>query len=359
MPSDFVAQPTSGTVADLLARLVSSNQFRTFNAAVAYVTVGGVIALLERMPSEFDAMEKRWIVGVDWCRSEPRALDVLATTPRSSVRIHDGSVVATRSGCVPRLPFHPKGFVLSSQRKGAVLVGSANLSRNGITRGHEADLALIATSGTRDWATFTTARSWFSRLWRVADPWATVSSDYVTQFSASKHLRQPMPTDDDAVDPSLLGPHAFNSGDLAKMRACDCFWIEAGNLHHNRGRGVPGNQLMLRALSRVYFGYPPLDLPIDSAIGALTITYAGSEHTNRTLRYSNNSMDVLSLPVPGVGAPAAYDQETLHFERVALGKQVVFKLSIGTARDRARWIARSRALGALYSMRGGRQFGVY
>jgi len=116
---------------------------------------------------------------------------------------------------------------------------------------------------------------------------------------------------------------------------------------------------MLRALSRVYFGFPGHDVPTDTFIGNVNLVFAGTAHPDRTLRFSNNSMDVLALPVPGGGGPAAYDRETLHFERVARRGRLLFDLTVGSSRDRARWEQASGAIGGVFSMTSGRQFGVY
>jgi HKD family nuclease len=356
----FLAQPEGGTVAQLLAETARTGSYEAFDASVAYATVGGVQTLQQSMPPTFNGLQKRWLVGIDWCRSQPEALDLLAGLEGSSVRIHDGLNISARPGCTPTLPFHPKGFLFTGTRSAALVVGSANLSRNGLSRGHEANLRLVARRATRRWDTISESKSWYDRLWRRSTPWATVRSAYLQRFQAFSNLRQPVPTDDDAIDTSILGRHSFSSPDLTKLRACQQFWIEAGNLHANRGAGVPGNQLMLRSLSRVFFGFPPLDLPRDSAIGSITITYAGIHYSGRTLRHSNNAMDVLSLPVPGQGAPARYDGETLHFRRQTRAHSTVFDLTIGAQAERTRWRQRSQAVGGLFAMRGSRrEFGVY
>jgi hypothetical protein len=61
----------------------------------------------------------------------------------------------------------------------------------------------------------------------------------------------------------------------------------------------------------VYFGSPGHDVPTDTFIGNVNLVFAGTAHPDRTLPFSNNSIDVLALPVPGGGGPAAYDRETL------------------------------------------------
>jgi hypothetical protein len=174
---------------------------------------------------------------------------------------------------------------------------------------------------------------------------------------AVANLVKPVPTEDDVVDSAYIGrPQAFTAEDLVKLRVCPNFWIEVGNLHRNRGPGVPGDQLMLRRLSRVYFGFPATDLHTDSLVGQVDLTYRRAIHVGRTLRFSNNSMDVLSLPVPGIGAPAAYDGQTIRFERVG---DRAFTLVVGTSAEVRAWSRASDAVNARFTMTSGRQFGVF
>ena len=322
MEMAFAGQPSSGTIATKIAQLAGSSEYTQLDVAVAYATIGGVLALVRAMPPEFDGLKKRWLIGVDWCRSEPDAMNLLAGLNKSEVRIHDGAAIVARKGCYPTLPYHPKGFMFSGDSSRALAFGSANLSRNGLTQGNEADLIVLASQppkwSTEAWAEAAAATAWFEQLWNKGSALATVDAPYRKQFANASNLRQPPRTDDDTAESTRVGrPHSFSANDLVQLRACRYFWVEAGKLHKNRGPMLPGNQLMLRALSRVYFGFPARDVPRDTFMGYVNLVFAGSSHPDRSLRFSNNSMDVLALPVPGTGSQAGYDGETLHFERMA------------------------------------------
>lgn len=346
-----------------IADLARSSEFDHLDVAVAYVTLSGTSALLSAMPPNFWVMRKRWLVGIDWCRSEPDALLQLNRFERSAVRVHDGEAVAARSKCVPLRSFHPKGFLFRGAESAGLLVGSANLSRNGLTTGHEANVTLVGTwkpvsDVSRQIAE---ASSWFAQLWSQATPFRNIEAQYRAQFDSKSNLEAPAPTEDDTAPSTLVGGrHSFSSEDLVKLRVCRNLWIEAGNLHKNRGPGLPGNQLMLRRLSRVFFGFYADDVHTDTFIGYVPIQYGTTTSTNRTLRFSNNSMDVLELPIPGKGSPDAYDQETLCFERTVRGPSRVFNLTIGSPLDTRRWQRASDAIGGSFSMAGsGRKFGVF
>src|SRR5207245_1904921 len=81
--------------------------------------------------------KKRWLVGIDWCRSDPSALTRLSALPNSDVRIPDGHILIRRVGCTPDRPYHLKLFMLRGRLSGAIICGSGNLSANGLTGGCE------------------------------------------------------------------------------------------------------------------------------------------------------------------------------------------------------------------------------
>src|SRR4051794_39258093 len=97
--------------------------------AVAYATSTGVDAL-ERCFGEttvraaaWQRLEKRWLVGSDWFRTEPEALDRLSSLPNSQVHIFDGDAVVARPGSCPRIPCHPKTFIFAGPSVTAVVHG--------------------------------------------------------------------------------------------------------------------------------------------------------------------------------------------------------------------------------------------
>ena len=198
-------------------------------------------------------------------------------------------------------------------------------------------------------------QAWFSTYWRGAasldDPLLT---RYANLFESESNLKKPVPTEDD-VATSDLGRGAISSEDLLKLRACKHFWIEAGNITKNRGRHLPGNQLMMKRLSRVFFGFPPTAVPENSPVGQVEIMF-GNFSEQYSLTYSDNAMDKLVLPIPGNGGPAAYDNEDLLFERTG---PMRFRLSLGSDSDKTSWLRRSRLISAAFRMSSGRQWGVF
>ena len=323
-------------------------------AAVAYATHSGVADLLRKLAAqdEWERVSKRWLVGVDFCRSDPIALKGLDSLPRSKVRIYDGRYLVGRDRCIPRVSFHPKLYAFRRGRNEAVVAGSGNLSRTGLRIGVEAGVSVYDISGTDS----RFLRQWFNRRWGLASPLDDVAAEYCDRFQSQENRLHPAPTEDDVAPESAGTRGQLRPDQLRKIKVCRHLWIQSGNLHFNRGPGRPGNQLMLKRNTRVFFGFPARDLDRDTAVGHVEIEYAGNVRFDCSLRFSNNSMDVLTLPVPGVEGPAAYDQEVLCFQQTGVRQ---FRLVVGTHRDIGRWKRSSNAIDGLFRMSSGREWGVF
>lgn len=362
MLQQYVTQPwgavTYLSLFDVACQNVSHSNF---DVAVAYATLSGV-ELIAPLVESWHNVKKRWLVGVDWCRTEPLALDKIASFPNSEVRIHDGEIVVDRSGCVPLLPFHPKTFILRSSDATAIIAGSGNLSNSGLSRGHEFGTLLLlkkplAVHEKPSWKACQQVFKWFNHEWSKASALDKVRDRYQEIYERSTNLRVPVPVDDDA-SPT---PHrrALTPNQLQKVRVCRHLWIEAGNLHKNRGPGKPGNQLMLSPMTRVFFGFPARDLPRDTLIGHAKIEYDGHLRPDCSLRFSNNSMDVLTLPIPGTEGPSSYDQKTILFEKIVKSGTRRFLLKIGNKTLVKQWRQHSQSVSADYAMSSGRKWGAF
>jgi len=198
--------------------------------------------------------------------------------------------------------------------------------------------------------------AWFDALWKSSTRANAIAANYADRF-AEMAERNPPVTDADTLPGNVRA--GWTAERIRKLRTAKHLWIDAGNLHHNRGRGIPGNQLMMTAMSRVFFGFAAEDLPTDSTLGTIAIRHAGYLRPECSLRYSNNSMDVLTLPVPGSGGPATYDQQPLLFSRKVEQGTTLYELSLGTKSERKKWVRASNAADAAYSMQGSpRRWGV-
>lgn len=361
--ADYIAQPGTRSTLDALQAIVQNGEVEQLDVAVAYVTNSGVHDFLrmasQTLNGDWAAIPKRWITSFDYCRTEPLALDCLLSLPNSSIRIHDAAFCLDHE-CAPKVPFHPKAFLIRTIQRDFALAGSGNMSRSGLSRGIEAGFVV---SVNRIHAAEPTAtqvihamHAWFSRTWRVSTPLTTpLLASYRQIFEHKDNLKAPTPTEDDVASTDT-GRSALSTKELQRLRVCRHFWIDAGNITRNRGPHLPGNQLMMKRLSRVFFGFSSTAVPENTHIGDVEISFNGDQGALFSLTYSDNKMDKLVLPIPGAGGPPAYDNEYLLFERTMPG---VFKLTIGTKAAKAQWVKKSIAIDGAFRMYSGREWGVF
>lgn len=356
-----VTQPTGGTNLETIADILRAGDVDTIDIAAAYATESGVDPLVETLRAELGGTwattRKRWVVAFDYLRTQPNAADRLAGLPRSEVRIQDAAAVLMRKGA-PRRPFHPKTFLFGGANRTRLFTGSGNISRSGLTRGHEVGVLLdhggratVASQVVQD--AIGSAQTWFDGLWAGGERYLPVAADYRRLFDSQPNLRHPTPTEDDTADYKIT--HAgLKPQDLIKLRVCQNLWIEVGKVTKNRG-ALPGNQLMMKRMTRVFFGMQALDVPINTTLAVLSVSLAGGPAEDRALSFSDNNMDKITLPVPDA-VVGSYNTETLHFERLGGGR---FNLNVMTNAQKRAAKAKSTSIGASFVMNGGREWGVF
>lgn len=361
-------QPDRPIIEQLVAAL-GSEEWNRLDVPVAYAVAGGVRLLEERLRADpkWATVEKRFLVGIDWFRSEPLALDALAKLPNATVRVVDGERIVASPGCLPVRSYHPKAFIMSKDwpaAGGAVgcLIGSGNLSRNGLSFGHELDWWSCSTGASPEVVTaLGDVYTWFERLWQKSTSYGQIRDQYRARFETHQQTDFRATTDDDSVPDVIRQQRGLKPDDLVMLRSFDNLWADAGSMYSNLGAGRSGNQLELRRYSRVFFGFPAQDLPKNSPIGGIPLLLGGTIHEDRHLRYGDNAMDKLDLPIP-VGETIDYRHQTILFTRmVGPSGEVRFRMQIAGSGDRARWRAKSRKKSALFKFAGGstREFGVF
>lgn len=344
---------------DLFRHALVDRQYADLAGAVAYATVGGV-AILEKVLSDatgpsWPGLRKRWLVGVDWCRSDPPALARLSQLPTSEVRVPGGAAIVTRAGCSPSVTFHPKLYLLSGDQAQAVICGSGNLSANALLRGCECGHLLTEDRGPGPDSDphVTELSRWFEEAWDAGTPYDSIADAYERRCIARIRSGALAPTEDDEPPPLAGGGSpraALTDQQLRELRTFPQLWVEAGALGANLGQGRPGNQLDMKRFTRVFFGVAPLDVPNDTELRRVTLIWRGEPYPDRTLRYANNGMDKLN--VPPVADPRFYENKTLLLRRRDDGS---FDFEVGGARLRKDWLRRSRTGGAVYTMSPGRR----
>ncbi len=369
----FIHQPNDGNHAAALQEMMITPGVANVDVAVAYATDSGVTVLLDSMDNNdrarrhWSVAAKRFLVGIDWLRTQPTALDRLAAIPGSNVRIYDGRTVVGKVGCIPRTPWHPKAtFAYGADLRSAVH-GSGNLSRNGLVGGAEVgSIAEVVNPLVAEeqllWEVLDRNVTWFQGVWRSATPWRSIHSDYHARYKAEA-VRRAIPTEDD-TDPSEVvttNRRGVTPERLHALRVANHLWIETGNLHKNRGPNQAGDQLMMSPMTRVFFGRSASRVDTNQALGNVPIRHAATgTFETRPMRFSDNSMDVLTLPVPGAPPwPATYDQTCLLFSKVAVGRDLHYEMRVASRTDKRRYRALSQAQTSDYRMTSGRAWGVF
>jgi HKD family nuclease len=362
---ESITQPGGGSTLDAVCAAAERAKPSRVDIAVAYITTGGADALIaglaERLADAAPNVETRWLTSFDYRRTEPLALETIRKLPKTKLRIHDASVLR-RKDCTPVKPYHPKTFIFEGAAADIVVAGSGNLSKSGLRHGHEAGIVIgfdkpLTNGSAAAAAAIDQFRAWFESLWDGADEADdALLKGYAASYESKSNLINPTPTEDD-LTPEATGPGQISPTDLRKLRACRHLWVAGGNITPNFGDNRPGNQLMLKRLSRVFFGFEALDVPKKTPLGHIFISFGGGAVRECSLTYARNGMDRLTLPIPVTEGPPKYDNENLLFRRLGAGK---FELIVGSKAQMGVWNKRSKAIDASFKMAsGGRAWGVY
>lgn len=360
-----ISQPAHRTTSAAIQQIAQAHDFDTLDVAAAYITSTGLydlnVALHIRFSLDDPLRSKKWLTSFDYLRTEPVALEALLAFPNSHVRIHEPEPALANKG-IPHRPFHPKTYLFRQGTNLEVgLAGSGNLSRSGLSRGVESGMVLGVdrndpTTQVEILQAVDMTRLWFDDLWAAGTPLdAALLDRYSRLYESSENLTDPTAVEDDTAngDPSKA---AISAVDLKKLRACRNLWIDAGNVTKNRGANLPGNQVMLKRMSRVYFGFPANDVPENSHVGDIKIFFDDNDFKDFSLTYSDNKMDKLVLPIPGDGGPQSYDNKILHFKNVGLRR---FKLEVHQSSQISKFRKKSKGVDGAFKMKSGREWGVF
>lgn len=269
----------------------------------AYSTMSGYAEFHRRFGRHFWCnVPTRWLVGIDYGRSHPAALEALAESPNATVRVFDGEAVVQRSGFAPTFDFHMKAGFLTNSVSGisGMLAGSGNFSRGGLTSNFECGVALVAENAAEDARVIRASRRKAEALWDDATPLSDIFDQYDELWLPTRKLALP----GDQVGDETPDGSGFRS-----------FWIQAGYVTLNRGPDRPGNQIDLpRGVHRFFRFKASSKQPKNTVIGEITFL-CEPEPVTRALRLGNNLMEKITLPIPEEHGYGAYDGKVLEFTR--------------------------------------------
>lgn len=299
--SGFIHDATlARSTVDEIRKLYGSMPAETFFGCYAYATQSGFRTFDIGVDDDFwGKTQSRWLFGIDYGRSDPRALREVAKQENSEVRIYDGKYVLNSSGFIPRRDYHPKVAIMGNSSTGArgMVLGSGNFSYNGLQRSVEAAVTTLNLKKSASDTLVTPVKEGFELLWKKSCPLDDVISDY--EFKLDRMI-----SDRDAARPKL--PAASASG----------FWIEAGYVTKNRGSNKPGNQIFAPTGFRKYFGLSGAESG-STLIGTISFETPEGNVIRKNYRENDNGMEKLTLPMPEENGFGVYDGKILVFEKRA------------------------------------------
>jgi hypothetical protein len=350
-------------IAEGIARLAAANaDFVSMRVAMAYASGSGCKDLCQHLESSMPRWakaRKEWLLSIDFGRTDPDAIALLGNLRNSEVRLANGRTLLAR-GLIPEYCFHPKTYVFESKNSAAfgLFVGSANLTLSGLHTGSEHASAHL-------WLPALTAGE-NAELVRVKDrlrwwngAWANATRTDAAIIQEYIKLRSDVLPEDEAESVRPLASRGNREVDvnpgLAWVNA-RCLWVETHELYKNLGKNRPGNQLDLKRGTRVYFGFSAKVVPPKSILGKVLLQFVGHPEVEMTVKFGNNSMDKINLPIPGQEGPSSYDNGVILFERRGPSR---FRMRLGNSSEQNAWRLKSEEQGLVFEMAGGRAFGFF
>lgn len=270
----------------------------SFLGCYAYATQSGAAGFDIKFGRGFwNDVETKWLFGLDYGRTHPKALRFISEKPNAEVRIFDGAWVIEQAGFVPRRDFHMKAAFLLNEEddRFGMVSGSGNFSASGLSRNVECGVSLFAASQDQYVKAFRKSHLASEALWDASVPLLDVLEQYEASW-VEKKAPQPGPEEE------------------PNYAEVESFWIEAGYVTRNRGLDKPGNQIdMPRGMNRFFGFHAPAIMPVNSIIGEIVFLTPSGHEVSRNLRLGNNQMEKITLPIPEEYGLDMYDGKVLLF----------------------------------------------
>lgn len=336
---DVCAQdPSLGRVGVVLEAIADaakrSNGYDFVDVAVAYASVEGVRLLNERLSGGiWHAAQKRFLVSIDFGFTQPDALALLSELYDAEVRVPNGRAVLGDAALRPPFAFHAKTFSFRTDEQQearspdlvralnlkALIVGSANLTASALSTGAEVVTKQIWL-GYDGWTPRMRAKpvlDWFEDTWEAADRLSDVLDGYRSRHRTLPKPQQLAEENTPAARRYLAPPDTHEiSGPLpVQLAAAKSLWVDASSIIHNYGRRRPGTQLNTRRGTRVFFGLSSEKVSRNTTLGAVNMRVSGYPYDEHTIRFSDNGMDVINLPIPEYNGVETYEGAILVFTR--------------------------------------------
>jgi HKD family nuclease len=331
-----------------ITKLVTEQKLRSVKISVAYVSYGGCFDLfteLEKRVSNWKNVKKDVLLSIDYGSTEPKALRYLKSIPNCTIRAHNSDYVLKHK-LFPQVCFHPKTYVLeNSNGVCGLFLTSANMTRSGLHQGVEHAISLSFKLNTNNIKSLMSFYKWWRGAWASSK---NISNVFINQY---EKLIPKRPREDNTPSVKKYFPKNLSYTDIT-WRNSEYFWIKTKKLYKNMGQNKFGNQLDMKKGTRVFFGFAPKDVVRNTVLGNIKLSYKNSGYETRSLRFGNNQMDKINLPI-GMGN-VSYDNSYLLFKRIKNKKFTVLKI---THKDIDKFKNESLRLNKYYHLVGGREYG--
>lgn len=358
--NDFKLQSikSKGMMLGLIKQAAIKTKFKKIVVLVAYTTHLGcqtLVTALSQTCTGWNSIEKEWVVSLDFGHTEPKALEYLSNLPHSMVRV--AHVKDTfKYKLRPPVRFHPKIYYFLSPKKIAIVSGSCNLTHGGLyTNTEQANLSVFDTKtitpGSPQDVLLNHTVQVIQEVFANSTPLTSAIMKKYQSLWKPKNLppsEKRSPSRFIAANPSIDFDKA-----LALSTSLN-FWIKVTpKVVQNLGPNHPGNQIDMQRGTRVFFGCDVSEVPVNTQLGKIFIKFNNAK-TSHSLRYGNNGMDKITLPI--LASPNTYANKTLLFTKILDG---TYTLKIGATRSVTKWRQLSSQQGTAYKMQSGREYGVF
>ena len=239
----------------------------------------------------------------------PPRSTLLKSKPNTTVKLANAAQVVAATSFFPSQDFHIKACFAYNpkQHRYGLIAGSGNFSRNGLVNSIEGG-TLLTVKNEQEFRT--TLRSAFlaaEGLWDSAEDLDAHIETYKERWvpQAVRPVRR-------AASPEGDGVSTPEDVDLGEF---EFLWVDPGYVTKNRGPNLPGNQIDLPRGVHRFFELNAGEKPErNSEIGEITFVFP-TEEVTRVLRFGNNMMEKITLPMPDRHGLGAYDGMVVEFRK--------------------------------------------
>lgn len=354
------------TIVNLIKDIAKKEKYKRVTGVFAYATDAGVKLLLNALKENMTGwhqIEKRWVVSIDYARTEPEAFKKLLSLNNSVVRVPSFEAIMKKKDFKPKRNFHPKTILFDSNNgieAGPVglVVGSGNLSLSGMSLGFESAMAInwSKRSSKKYKSNFREIAKEIHSIEEIFSIATPITVSMINEYRNKRPIiKQKFDDDSDEISDITQENSELDISKAIALRTSRHFWIDVAYVAPNRGKGIPGNQIDMQRGSRTFFGFSPETIKRNAPLGDVNIRYNDAPVTCH-MRFGNNFMDKLNLPIPGADGPETYENKTLMFEKLRDG---TYSLTIGSKAGISKWKRLSKKTKTLYQMQSGREYGVF